>query len=247
MTAFLADIIGTMQSCRGPADVQDCLHAARDRLGLSHITYAAERLPNARGVLLMTSYGDEWIDRYISSNYAEIDPVVREARTSLLPVSWSDCCRSEQDRAFLREAEGYGVGNQGIAVPVRGPHGDFGMLTGSAQMTDAEWAAWTQVHSHDLIVLTHHCHAVLTQRMLSEALSGYGCTIGECGADLPTLSPRELDCLRWAAQGKTAWETAAILEISDRTVVFHLHNAKTKLGVANKQHAVAKALGLGIL
>ena len=35
------------------------------------------------------------------------------------------------------------------------------------------------------------------------------------------LSPRELECLKWAAAGKTAWETSIILDISEGTVKFH--------------------------
>ena len=35
------------------------------------------------------------------------------------------------------------------------------------------------------------------------------------------LSARELDCLKWTAEGKTAWEASVILGITERTVRFH--------------------------
>jgi DNA-binding CsgD family transcriptional regulator len=63
----------------------------------------------------------------------------------------------------------------------------------------------------------------------------------------PTLTARERECLSWIAQGKTGWETGAILRISERTVVFHLHNARRKLGVHNRSAAVARAVRLGLL
>jgi DNA-binding CsgD family transcriptional regulator len=56
------------------------------------------------------------------------------------------------------------------------------------------------------------------------------------------LSPRELECLRWAAQGKSAWDTGRILGISRHTVAFHLDNAKTKLGVRSTIQAVARLM-----
>jgi DNA-binding CsgD family transcriptional regulator len=37
-----------------------------------------------------------------------------------------------------------------------------------------------------------------------------------------TLSNREIEVLKWAALGKTSWEMSMILEISERTVNFHL-------------------------
>ena len=54
------------------------------------------------------------------------------------------------------------------------------------------------------------------------------------------LSPREFECLAWAAQGKSAWETARILGISRRTAAFHLDNAKAKLRVRSICQAVAR-------
>ena len=59
------------------------------------------------------------------------------------------------------------------------------------------------------------------------------------------LTEREKECLLWTTEGKTSWEIAQILNISERTVVFHLNNAVKKLNVSNKQHAVARAISLG--
>ena len=39
------------------------------------------------------------------------------------------------------------------------------------------------------------------------------------------MSARELDCLKWTAAGKTAWEASVILGISEQTVRFHLNTA----------------------
>jgi DNA-binding CsgD family transcriptional regulator len=61
------------------------------------------------------------------------------------------------------------------------------------------------------------------------------------------LTKREKECLIWAADGKTSWETAKILGVSNETVAFHHHNAMTKLGSKTKNHAVARALSLGLL
>lgn len=61
------------------------------------------------------------------------------------------------------------------------------------------------------------------------------------------LTEREIDCMCWAAAGKTSWETAVILGISERTVNFHLRNACSKLQAPNRRAAVAVALHKGIL
>jgi LuxR family transcriptional regulator, transcriptional regulator of spore coat protein len=61
------------------------------------------------------------------------------------------------------------------------------------------------------------------------------------------ISPRELDCLQWSAAGKTSFETAIILGLSEATVNQHVANAITKLGAVNRPHAVAIAIKNGLL
>lgn len=61
------------------------------------------------------------------------------------------------------------------------------------------------------------------------------------------LTERERDVLAWAAQGKTKWETSVIMGISERTVSFHIENAKRKLDASNLVMAVAIAIQTGAL
>lgn len=61
------------------------------------------------------------------------------------------------------------------------------------------------------------------------------------------LTPRELECLRWCAEGKSYWDTAVILGITERTVSFHMERARNKLDAATNAHAVARAMRAGLL
>ena len=62
-----------------------------------------------------------------------------------------------------------------------------------------------------------------------------------------SLTEREQECLLWAAEGKTGWEIANIVSISERTVTFHLQNAAQKLGVVNRQQAISRALSMRLI
>lgn len=64
---------------------------------------------------------------------------------------------------------------------------------------------------------------------------------------LEPLTSRQVEVLRWTADGKTSDEIAQILEISKRTVNFHVRNASIRLRANNKNSAVALASRLGIL
>jgi ATP/maltotriose-dependent transcriptional regulator MalT len=61
------------------------------------------------------------------------------------------------------------------------------------------------------------------------------------------LTAREQACLGLAARGRSGGQIAAQLNISARTVRFHLDNAREKLGVATRGAATRKALTLGLI
>jgi len=53
--------------------------------------------------------------------------------------------------------------------------------------------------------------------------------------------------LKWSADGKTSDEIAIILNLTKRTVDFHIANAINKLNVTNKTAAAVKAIQLNII
>jgi len=61
------------------------------------------------------------------------------------------------------------------------------------------------------------------------------------------LNDREIEALMWAARGKTSEEIATIMAIAERTVNFHLNNARNKLGVATRIQAAVKATVAGLI
>jgi DNA-binding CsgD family transcriptional regulator len=61
------------------------------------------------------------------------------------------------------------------------------------------------------------------------------------------LSPRQKECLRWTAQGKSSWDIARILNISENTVNFHVKNAMKKLETSSRTAAAIKAMQLGLI
>ena len=61
------------------------------------------------------------------------------------------------------------------------------------------------------------------------------------------LTAREVEVLRWTADGKTSHEVGQIMAISERTVNFHINNSLLKLGANNKTSGVIKAAMLRLL
>ena len=73
------------------------------------------------------------------------------------------------------------------------------------------------------------------------------CRVPELMRPEVELSDREIDVLRWTADGKTSSEIAEILDISERTVNFHVNRIVAKLGASNKINAAVRAAMLGLI
>jgi LuxR family quorum sensing-dependent transcriptional regulator len=112
-----------------------------------------------------------------------------------------------------------------LAVPFFGPHNTAAGLTIWFAHRDLGPEQTRAARLAGTIALEH-------MRSLKEPLK----------ATLPNLSNREHDCLAFVAEGKSDWEISVILSLSQATVHQHIENAKRKLGVRTRPHAVAKHL-----
>jgi LuxR family transcriptional regulator, quorum-sensing system regulator SolR len=89
---------------------------------------------------------------------------------------------------------------------------------------------------YKMIWLTQITHQLMAKRLSNE--------IAPERASM--LSAREIDVLRWTAEGKTASDIATIMHITERTANFHIGNCIKKLNATNKTAAAVKAALLGL-
>jgi DNA-binding NarL/FixJ family response regulator len=61
------------------------------------------------------------------------------------------------------------------------------------------------------------------------------------------LTDRETEALTWVARGKSSTDIAVLMNISERTVNFHINNVIRKLGVATRVQAAIRCALLGLI
>lgn len=188
----------------------------------------------------VSGYPSEWWERYKTEGYLGLDPVVQYCATNFMPLSWDRIKPNKRDRdagwRIMGEAGDFGL-KCGISLPLHTAQGEAAMLS-FASARDHEYVTqhWerTAPQAHFFMLYLHEA----VRRLLADC----------CVVTQPAqLTERERECLLWAADGKTTWETSRILNISERTVIFHLQNVSEKLNVANRQQAVARAVALGLI
>lgn len=168
----------------------------------------------------------DWWWRYVSRNYITRDPVVARLNLSPAPFRWSEthALAKRNARHVLHEAAEFGL-TDGLAMAIHG-EGTVGAVSIAAkhfelspsQQAGLQLAAY---YLHARVASLHNKGAARAPRL---------------------LAPRERECLNWVAAGKTDWEIAQILNISEQTAHGYVQNALSKLGARTRAQAVALAL-----
>lgn len=181
-----------------------------------------------------TNYPPEWQERYTAQDYIQVDPTVAHGMRSSLPIVWSDSFFAQAPQLWT-EAQSYGI-RHGWAQARHDPDGVYSMLIlarSEGPITPEE----LDKKAPRIQWLVHASHASMKAQLDKTELK----------QDEIRLSEREIDVLRWTADGKTSSEIADILYISERTVNFHVNNVIAKLGACNKTNATVRAAMLGLL
>ena len=190
-------------------------------------------------LVLGTTFPEEFREIYRRNGFHRTDPIIRACRNSTAPVDWEQVAQSpdldENGKALFRYAREYGVG-QGFSIPIHAPNNGLGIVSLASDMPRDQFRQVVEDYQSDIHWMTAVYHERVHQLAPARREND----------ETYKLSPREAECLRWTANGKTAWEVAQICEISENTVNFHLKKSMAKLGVHSKTHAVAKALSLGL-
>jgi LuxR family quorum sensing-dependent transcriptional regulator len=167
-----------------------------------------------------------WIDHYTQRGYVRFDPVVLEARRTRDPYTWSEVLTRREmgpaERLIQSEREEAGL-KDALVVPIFEANGGTGMVSIAGERPMSKDVR----HTLELAgILTHN--RLIALGRANRPIEGL-------------LTPREIECLRWAADGKSDWEIGQILLISAKTVNYHIENSKRKFGVTSRTQACIAA------
>jgi LuxR family transcriptional regulator len=212
---------------------------ASEKLGFEYCAYGIQiptSLTNPK-IILLNNYPDEWQARYQSAGYIYIDPRVKRARQTRDPILWTaDIFTSTTTtREMWREANEAGIcfGWSQSCVTHTGIGGVLAFARSSEEISCKELSA----KEEEMRWLVNVSHFSLSRVLVSEVMTKFE----------SKLTTREIEVLKWAADGKTSAEISKILSISETTANFHVKNAIVKLHASNKTAAVVRAAMLGLL
>ena len=246
MTSMVSDYRNEFKKACDFQESLDVLSSITSSFGFTQIVYSylpvPPRLPDGEWMPLkphVRNFPKGWYNGW--KEFERDNPYYHFCFKGTLPFDWKDVQTSEYLSKREQEAWKYladfGL-HRGISTPIHLPGGRFAAI---AAIVDKPTANWYNIKSNaksKLLTLTHVFQDVIHEKGFEKEIE-YGLTV--------SLSPREKECLGWAAAGKTSVETAIIIDRSMETVRLHIKNAMLKLSVHNRVHAVAKALQMGLI
>lgn len=243
----LQEFIERLQHAQAPAQQRDVLTGFIHDAGFRYYTYHIAKLSGVSGMqpMFTTNYPDEWVSHYGAMNYIHSDPLVLEGPRHQLPFRWNDVCHvkdlDDTQRQIFSEARDFGITN-GLTIPIHGRDGEYAALNLVPDGTPRQQVATLEQQFHLGHLVAFYWHSLAGPRMFEEeGLIPHSEAVPQC------LSGRETEVLTWVARGKSTWDIAQILGVSERTVVFHVENAKTKLDASTRTHLVVKAVMEGLI
>ncbi|WP_246675045.1 LuxR family transcriptional regulator [Mesorhizobium sp. B2-5-3] len=185
--------------------------------------------------VLLCDWPVEWLERYVARNYVDHDPIVSHMKQLQAPFQWREAAQGVSIDRSSGEVMGDAVVfklRDGLAFPLITLDGQIVMVSLGGEAVELSAAEFGLV-------------SLVSTYAVGRAMQLH--TKASKTIDSVELTPRERECLQWAAVGKSEWEISQILGISEHTSEKHLLNAKSKLGAVNRVQAVAEAIRRGYI
>jgi DNA-binding CsgD family transcriptional regulator len=240
--AFLTPM---MQSLKEGKPLAEVVQAVVRTLGFESFVYGMSLAKTHRRdehFYVWATVPKEWLREYDQRSYIEIDPRVCYGWDVLPPpLIWDATIANGNPEVgpFLERAANYGIGS-GIAVYLRDDKSKVMVaLSGPERYLTDQRRSEICTNTGSIMHLATLFHWVFVKQVV-----GRGIPPAQEGHP---LSEREVSCLRFAAHGMTSKDIGLKLGITQRTANFHFANLISKLGVLNRQEAIATALVHGLI
>jgi DNA-binding CsgD family transcriptional regulator len=229
---LLQDLVGSAQGIQERAEGVAFLKVSQSVYPLANTTYLGLNIPLGAGArrFVQCTYTDAWVKQCVSREPLGVSRLAGLARALSAPLDWSELEETPETQKLLGCAQDTSGACQILSIPLRPLIGETAIFFVTGGMAPEDWKEKKKALLREFQVLASYFH----QHILR--------IYGHDASSQMLISARELDCLKWVAAGKTAWEASVILGISERTVRFHLNAAREKLNCLTTTQAVAKAV-----
>lgn len=174
----------------------------------------------------------KFVQQFDQNSLLRVCPILPKFDFSILPIQWTleeDYKPYEKCHMVTQLLNDFNI-TTGFMVPITSISGERFIIR-----YDGDASNLLRCDINELYMLSTTAFECFEKLRRSENFIG------------KALTKRELEAVRWTAQGKTSTEIAQILSLSDHTVNAYMNNAIKKLECVNRTQLVAKAIRLKLI
>ncbi|WP_313652418.1 transcriptional regulator SdiA [Pantoea sp.] len=233
--AWRSEVKKQFQALTLSSELKTLLQHFTESLGFDYFAFLIQHpVPFTRPQIhLHSTYPGLWVKRYEKQNYYAVDPVLTFCQQPGRGMAWSQELFADAGDLWA-EAREHGL-MSGFSCSAMAPNRVIGILSISSKQP----------------IPVQLCHAELEVKLHLLAELSLD-TLERIRDDAMMVlknafSQRELEILKWTAEGKTAAEISLILSISEHTVNFHQKNMQKRFSVSNKTQIACYAAAIGLI
>lgn len=240
----LIDFEKTLQAAKNTRQINAALKYYLNNLSIDTFSFTYYSYhPNSQNKLkyeFSSNNFNAWHQHYISEGYEDVDSTLTVVHKTTLPTFWDleqqlKDAKTERERQMRLDSIEFGA-ERGLSIPIHGANEDFAVLL-AVQMKGQTCLNDWKNKQYELLAAAHYYY-----HYLHHALLRVQTPIGKY-----QLTEQEMQCLLLIAEHRSMTDMARILEITERTVNYHIQKINKKLGTKNKYQSVTKALEKGLL
>jgi LuxR family quorum-sensing system transcriptional regulator CciR len=222
-----------IELCNSDADLHSLLSDVTRELGFWHfaLLHHGSLARGGNRSLFIHNYPENWELEIVRMGLGAQDPVHFACQRTNAGFSWDELDQivrlTTEHRRILERASYHGIG-VGFSVPANVPGEPLGSCSFACRRGQAlprSSLIWSELIGARAFKRARHL------RVSQQAASA-----------VPHLSPRELQCLRLIAAGKSDWEISKILGISEETTHQYVKRARSAYGVVTRVQLVVHGL-----
>jgi len=237
---FLADLT----QAKSREEAKRYFDGLLSKQGLTACLYADVQEPEklSDSITFLDNFPIGWMERYLEKDYCNHDSALKDCLNSAQPVLWKNYDKQLEKESFsiekLIREESKSIGlKAGITFPLHHATNTSPATLSLATDGDVEeFYQFIEFNMDSLYLAGIYFHSIL-QALPSQKII----------EELPELSNRQKEVLKWTLSNKRTKEIADILNLSERTVNLHIGIAMKKLTAKSRYEAALKASKYGLI
>ncbi|MGB6230550.1 MAG: autoinducer binding domain-containing protein [Litorimonas sp.] len=186
--------------------------------------------------LLSSGFPEDWVQRYLDSDYRLIDPITGLSACLVRPILWSSVPSRTQltpaQSAYMDDLFSWLAPGDGLAVPLFGPNGQHGYAGMGWRQAGLDWDS-SEVRVIQAVAESFHlrvCELTLEER-----------------GHIPTLTGTQERLLRALAGGHPDAMICGMVNLRPEALQTAIARLLGTLGVSDRPSALIRAEALGLI